>query len=59
MTAIQYLQVILPVLIVVVGFFGALKISTVKNSERIDSMKGDITEIKSDVKYIKQQMIEK
>ena len=57
MTLVVYLQILVPVLVVVIGFFGALKISVVKNSERIDSIKSDIAEIKSDVKYIKREMI--
>jgi len=57
MTLVVYLQILVPVLVVVIGFFGALKISVVKNSERIDSIKSDIAEIKSDVKYIKRGMI--
>ena len=57
MTLVVYLQILVPVLVVVIGFFGALKISVVRNSERIDSIKSDIAEIKSDVKYIKRGMI--
>ena len=57
MTLVVYLQILVPVLVVVIGFFGALKISVVRNSERIDSIKSDIAEIKSDVKYIKREMI--
>jgi len=57
MDLIVYFQLLVPVIIVVIGFFGALKISVVRNSERIDSLKDDITEIKSDVKYIKREMI--
>ena len=57
MTLVVYLQILVPVLVVVIGFFGALKISVVRNTERIDSIKSDIAEIKSDVKYIKREMI--
>jgi len=52
MTVVSYLQIFIPVLVLIVGFFGALKISITRNQEKIIALQDDITEIKNNVKDI-------
>jgi len=49
-------SIIIPVFMVI-GSYIALKIDVTRNQERISGLKEDITEIKTDVKDVKQHLI--
>jgi len=60
MTVYQILQLItsffVPI-IIVVGFYVSLRIDITRNQERIENLKADISEIKVNVKEIKNKLI--
>jgi len=60
MTVFEILQIVISLLVpitVAIGVYVSLRVRVTKNQIRIEGMKEDITEIKTDVKELKKYLI--